>query len=296
MDSPITTADLRPGSKFTAKPVTFVVMNDAMRRHRPGLVEILGARWVHSPDWLMVEAASSGHMLIMSEAGCDQDQLAVAIHEMSPRATRDLIRLELDQVPADRAAQVDIVKRASKQATTIGATVVLKLQPKPPPLDPTFLSLLYASAYGVRVIVLADCLDDARAALGEAIVALCQQVLLRPLAYRADEIEPLLDRRFVVRQAPHLRAADLLPENQEAVRRYTWPKNLAELRLVADILVAYETQGGWRGAEKVLGVPKTSLADRIDETGMKPCRVDTGAGDRRGTIRHSFFKPTSGNA
>jgi hypothetical protein len=287
MDSRVTTADLRAGCTFTAKPVTFVAMNDAMRRCRPELVEILGPRWVHSPDWLMVEAAGSGHLVITGEVGCEQTRLAEAIHEMSPRQARDLI--QLDPIPRDRAQLVDIVKRASKDAATSGTTVLLKLAASAQRLDETFLSMLFAPAYGIRVIVLAHTDDDARSALGQAIVSLCQHVLLRPLAYRKDELDQLLDRRFAVREAADLRAADLLDENQAALQRYSWPENLAELRLIADILVAHETKGGWRGAERSVGKPKTTMQDHIDRIGMKTIRVDSA---RRGATRHSFFKPS----
>ena len=289
MDSRVATADLRPGSKFTARPVTFVAMNDAMRHHRPELVEILGARWIHSPDWLMVEAAGSGHMVITGEAGCEQERLAVAIHEMSPRQVRDLI--ELDLVPQDRGRLVELIRRAGKDGASVGATVVLRLRPSASRLDETFLSMLYAPAYGIRVIVLANTSDDARRALGEGIDSLCQHVLLRPLAYRKDEIDQLLDRRFAVRDAAHLRAADLLDDNQAALQAYSWPGNLAELRLVADILAAYETQGGWRGVLRVIDKPRSTMQDHFDRIGLKTIRMD---GSRRGTPGYSFFKPSPG--
>jgi hypothetical protein len=289
MDSPVTTADLRPGSKFTARPVTFVTMNDAMRRSRPELVDILGARWLHSPDWLMVEAAGSGHMVIIGEAGCEQERLAEAIHEMSPRQARDLIELEV--IPQDRGMQVDIVRRAAKDGARVAATVMLRLRPGAPRLDDTFLSMLYAPAYGIRVIVLANTSDDARRALGEGIDSLCQHVLLRPLAYRKDEIDQLLDRRFAVRNAAHLRAADLLDENQAALQQHSWPGNLAELRLVADILTAYETEGGWRGVGRAIDKPRSTMQDHFDRIGLKTMRLD---GGRRGAPRFSFFKPSPG--
>jgi hypothetical protein len=225
MEAQITTADLRPGSKFTAMPVVFVAMNDAMRRRRPLLVEILGARWEHSPDWwvrspdwMMVEAAGAGSapLVITGEPGCDQEELARALHEMSPRSERAIV--ELDKAPEGRVAEAALLKSAGKQATTIGSTVVLKLGSKPARLDSTFASMLFSPAYGIRVIVLANDPGDARHALGDELLSLCTQVGLRPLAYRGDEIEPLLDRMFAARGAPHLQAASLTAENRAAAR------------------------------------------------------------------------------
>ena len=287
MDSPVTTADLRPGSTFTAKPVTFIAMSDAMRRWRPELVEIAGARWHHSPDWLMAEAVGSGHLLITSERGCEQAQLATAIHEMSPRQVRDLI--DLDPVTLDRARLIDAVRRASRDAATIGTTVLLRLGPRSSRLDETFLDMLYSSAYGIRVIVVASSSDDARNALSDRFVSLCQHILLRPLAYRTDEIDQLLDRRFALRGAFNLRAVDLLNENRAALQRYSWPDNLAELRLIADVLVAHQLKGGWRGAELATRIAKTTMQDHIERIGLKASRVES---ERRGATRYSFFKPT----
>lgn len=287
MDARIATADLRAGSMFTAKPVTFLALNDAMRRHRPELVEILGTRWLYSPDWTITEAAGSGHIVITAEPGCEQDRLALAIHEMSPRQARDII--EIDPVVLTRATLVDAVRIASKDAATVGATVLLKLGPGATRVDETFLSLLFSSAYGIRVIVLAPAIDDARRALGDGIVSLCRHVPLRPLAYRRDEIGQLLDRSFARHGAEALRAADLLEENQAALQQYSWPANLTELRDLAQILVAYERTGGWRAAESSLGRARSTMQAHTERVGLTSIRVESG---RRGP-RFTFFKPPS---
>jgi FHA domain len=277
-DAPITTADLRPGDKFTPKPVTLVAMNDAMRIHRPTLVEIVGADWVPSPDWLMIEAYNSSHMIITGEPGCDQVRLARAIHAISPRRSRPLV--EIDAIPEDRDAGIAIVKQASKQAgPNQRTTVMLTLGAKPTPLDEPFLSMLYSATYGIRVIVLAGT-DDARRALGEARAGLCQQVLLRPLALRATEIDHLLDRRFAESNATHLRAADLTSENQDAMRAHHWPGNLAELRLIAEVIVAHEMLGGWRPASDAVQRKKTTLQEHFDRIGLA-------------LTNGSFFKPVA---
>src|SRR4030095_14916792 len=117
-----------------------------------------------------------------------------------------------------------------------------------PPLDPTFISSLYAPSYGVRVIVLAATEEDAEHALRKQQLHQSYHIGLRPLAFRSGEIDQLLDRMFAARDASHLRTADLLIENQEALRAYAWPKNLAQLHTVADAIVAHEAHGGLRAA------------------------------------------------
>jgi hypothetical protein len=199
---------------------------------------------------------------------------------MSSRCERALV--ELDKAPEGRAAEAALLKSAGKQTATVGTTVVLKLGPKPTRLDPTFASRLCSPAYGIRVIVLADDPADARHALGDQLHALCTQVGLRPLAYRVDEIEPLLDRMFVTRGAPHLRGPTLTAENRAAARSYNWPGNLVELRRAADVLVAHETHGGWRGASEALGRAKSTLQDDLERIGMTTIRQNTN--------RHSFFE------
>jgi hypothetical protein len=265
-DAPITTADLRPGDRFTVKPVTLVAMNDAMRLNRPALVEIVGTGWVPSPDWLMVESYNSSHLVIAGERGCEQEDLARAIHAISPRRAQAI--LEIDPIPNDRADQIAIVKRAANQTPKQRTTVVLTLQDGQPPLDHTFLSMLYSTAYGVRVIVLSRTSEDARRALGEALAGVCHHIALRPLAYRAAEIDQLLDRAFERRKSA-LRAADLTTENQEALRAYLWPRNLAELRLIAAALIAHETLGGWRRASDALAQKKSTLQDHFNRIGLQ---------------------------
>ena len=111
----------------------------------------------------------------------------------------------------------------------------------------------------MRVIVLAATEEDAEHALARQPLRQSYHVGLRPLAYRSGEIDQLLDRMFAARDAAHLRTADLLVENQEALRMCSWPKNLAQLHTVADAIVAHEAspnEGGYRNA----GRPWSALA------------------------------------
>jgi len=263
-DRKVDMVDLNPGDTFTPLPVTLVAMNDEMRQHRQTLVEILGSGFTPSVDRLMIEAAtSSGHLLITGESGCDQDRLAGAIHAMSLRRTRPVVALAA--VPEERAAQVAIVKQASKAKTTLVFTIAAGAAP----LDPAFTSMLYSASYGVRAIVLAPTAEVARRALTEALVSQMLHVPLRPLAYRTVEIDQLVDRVFVERQAAHLRTADLTRANQAALRAYDWPGNLAELRQIADGIAAHTMLGGLRPAAKAVGRPWQTLQKHFARVGLE---------------------------
>lgn len=258
----ITDADLNPGDTFTPRPITLIAMNDEMRLHRPVLGEIVGVGFTPSADWLMIEAAGSwSHLLITGESGCDQERLARAIHAMSLRRTRQIV--EIATIPEDRAAQVAIVKQASKTKTTI----VLTVPAGQPPLDPTFSSMLYSADYGVRVIILAPSAKVARRALTEDLVSQMHHVMLPPLADRRLEIDQLMDRMLADRRSTQ-RTADLTRVNQEALRAWGWPGNLVELRQIAEGIAAHTELGGLRPAGKAVGRPHQSLQRHFARIGL----------------------------
>src|SRR5262249_11747217 len=116
-------------------------------------------------------------------------------------------------------------------------------------------------------IVIARTAEIARKALTEALVAQMRHVLLRPLAYRTVEIDQLLDRMLAERNASQ-RTADLTRANQAARRAYDWPRNLAELRQIADGIAAHAALGGLRPAAKLIGRPHQSLGNHFARVGL----------------------------
>ena len=254
-------ADLRPGDLFTARPMTFVCLNDEMRRHRPTLFEILGAGAARCPDWVMVQAATnSGPLLFTGQAGCDLDRLARAVHAVSLRRSQP--PMEVASVPPERAAQVALVRQASR------TSLILSLGSGGAPIDPHFISMLFDASVGVRLLALASSPDVARRALSDAGVELMQHVPVRPLADRSGEIEKLLDRRFRERTFSR-RAAELTPANHDALETYHWPDNFDELRQIADAIMAYATLGGFRPAAKSLGISHQKLQRRFVRIGLE---------------------------
>lgn len=254
-------ADLSPGDMFTALPATFVCLNDEMRQYRPTVFEILGSGAVRSPDWVMVQAVTgSGPMLLTGKAGCDLDRLARAIHAMSSRRNRKAV--EVATVPPEGATQVALVEQASK------TSLILPLEDERAPLHPDFVSRLFDARRGVRLLALASSPDVARRALTDANVELMQHIPVCALAYRRGEVHKLLDRQFTER-AFHLRVDDLTSANQDALKAYHWPGNFAELREIANAIIAQATLGGLRPAAGSLGVSRQKLARRFARVGLQ---------------------------
>jgi len=254
-------ADLSPGDMFTARPMTFVCLNEEMRQYRPTVFEILGTGAVRSPDWVMVQAVTgSGPMLLTSKAGCDLGRLARAIHAMSSRRNRKAV--EVATVPPEAEAQVALVERASK------TSLILPLEDETAPLDPDFVSRLFDASRGVRLLALAASPGIARRALTDAHVELMQHVPVCALAYRKGEIHQLMDHQFTER-AFHLRVDDLTPVNQDALKTYHWPGNFEELREIAGAIIAHAMLGGLRPAAESLGISHLKLARRLARVGLE---------------------------
>lgn len=252
-------AELQPGDRFTAVPVTFVALNRELRMQRPLLVELLGAdvaTW--SPDKLMIEAARGfGNLLITGEAGCEHDRLARAVHAMSLLRNQPFV--ECLQVPADRASQVALIKRGAR------STLMLALTNRMPALDPTFCSMLFSPGYHVRVVVVAPSHATARRAIPGEYVDQMQHVWIRPIRVRAGELFAIFDRLLAERDAP-VRLADFTEANRARLLAHEWRGNWSDLRTTADRLTAIARAPGWealdwRDRAAALGIAKSTLHD-----------------------------------
>jgi hypothetical protein len=251
--------ELHPGDLFTARPMTFVCLNDDMRQHRPTLFEILGAGAARGPDWVLVQAAlGAGPLLFTGDAGCDLDRLARAVHAVSPRRIQPPV--EGGPVPRERAAQVALIRRAAK------TSLILSLD-SDASIDPEVAAMLFDARGGVRLLALAASPDVARRVVSAARVERMHHVPVRPLRSRGGDLATLLDRTFAER-AGSLRVVELTPANQAALTAYAWPGNFDELRAVTDAIKEYITRGGLRPAAQSLGMPHQTLHRRLARIGL----------------------------
>jgi pSer/pThr/pTyr-binding forkhead associated (FHA) protein len=257
--------DLYPGDTFTAAPVTFLAMNDEMRAQRPFIADIVGTGFTPTPDRVLVDAVKqSNHLLLTGETGCDQDRLARAIHAVSLRRRRPLV--ELAELPADRGAQREILRRAARSCLLIRLDVIRS------PLDPTFCSMAFSPDHHIRAIVIAATQAAARRLLAIDDLDHLQHIWLRPLGMRPGDVPELLDRLLIERQAA-FRLADLAPSNREALCSHDWRDNFIGLRLSADRLAAIGRVPGWEAMtwperSAALGMPKTTIFEWFHGLGL----------------------------
>src|SRR5678816_2157390 len=101
---------LTPGMSFVvgAEPHRFLALDDAMRKHYPTLVEILGREdevrvaneegEAPSPSDLILAADGPGHVLITGKPGCEHEELARIIHKISKRREQDIVEIDLSLI------------------------------------------------------------------------------------------------------------------------------------------------------------------------------------------------------
>ena len=255
---------LKPGMTLVvgADPYRFVALDDAMRKHHPTLIEILGREdevrsasetgETPGPSDLILAAHGPGHLLITGKLGCEYEELARIIHKISKRRRQPII--EIDRVPDDRKGQNAILKHKAQRGT-----LVLHLAKNRKRLDPAFVSAMFSPGYQIRVIVTARTTNQARRALGHQYWRTLMHAALCPMARRRAAIHRLLDDRLAA-QGSVLRVADLTPHNQRALLVNPWRENLRAVRLAAVRLDAIARAGFSRAqAADALGVARQTF-------------------------------------
>jgi DNA-binding NtrC family response regulator len=209
---------------------------------------------------VLVYAMRTSNILITGETGCEQAQLARTIHETSLLRGRPLV--ERAEIPEERQAQREILDRAAR------TTLVLTIEKATPVMDAAFASMVFSPEFHVRVIVIAPSFEKARVVCGERAVSTMHRISLRPLVDRRDMIPRLLDRMFEQSGSP-MRFVDLTKENQAALQRHTWPRNLSELRFAAERLAVIAREGSLRKASEALKRHHKSLQEWADSIGLE---------------------------
>jgi hypothetical protein len=258
---------VRPGETFgVAGGITFLALSDEMHDAYPILSDLLDwedqdalipldTGWP-TPSKVIVWAAGNDHILITGDRGCDQDRLARAIHSISPMRAKEIVWL--DSVPDDRAKQKEILLRASR------STLVLTIDEKMPVMDAAFRTSLFSTSYRIRVLVCASSMDRVLPVLGPD-HSLMRRIDLRPLAFRNEQIERLLDRQLEERGSA-LRAAQFTDENRKALRSCEWRGNFDDLRLAAERFDVLVREGSLRSAASALDVPYSTLQKWLANT------------------------------
>ena len=245
-----------------SREVVLFALNDAMKKHRSTVLDILGTGYLRTTDQVMQDAAQgSNPLLLVGDASSCVTELASLIHRISPRRKKPLVHVL--EPPSKAADGSSLVKSADK------STLVLALRQKAKPLKAAFVNALTSKSYSGRLIVVADSPQDARSALGEDFSNMLLNITIRPLAYRRQDIPALIDRHFARSTAPTLRFADLTSENQHALREGRWERNLVRLRQVVDTLAAYTQQPGYRGAAKAVGKSLSSAWRLLHRVGLR---------------------------
>jgi hypothetical protein len=245
-----TGALLVPGMTFALSsvddaPYRLIALDDAMRRHHPMLIEILGREdeirnsnpdiETPGPGDLLLAADMPGHLLISGPRGCEHEILAKIVHEVSKRRAQAYV--PIDGMPTDRRRQGELLKKRASKGTLVLDFRTASIAP-----DPTFVSQLFSAAYDIRVIVLARTAEEAREALGERAARQLLHAELAPMARRQAAIYRLLERWLKLHNSV-LQVDDLTEANLQALFRNDWPGNLTALREAAVRLDAIASAG-----------------------------------------------------
>jgi len=175
-------------------------------------------------------AIAAGHVLVAGEPGTGKRLLARAIHLSSPRE-RPLVEFDAAALPGDRAERelfgqtVTVggvgthLEGALDKAT--GGTLLLAALDR---LSPTGQERLAALLPKANLRLIATATGPLSAVLHQALAPLI--VTVPPLRERRDDV-PLLVKHFLGERA-------LTPLALQALLRYDWPGNVAELRRLVE--------------------------------------------------------------
>jgi hypothetical protein len=257
--------DVTAGQPFElGRSVTVLPMSEAMRVARRRLFNVYGGGTPELPlDQLLIEALGNGNLLVLGPPGGGHQELALAVHAVSPRRT---VPPELPaEVPTDLAEQHALVERAAR------STLFLSLPDKLRALRAAFVDDLMSVEHEIRVIAYAPTFAVARRVLGADVVGRMRHVLLRPLRTRLEEL-PQIFNQLLAARASTLRMEHLSAEHQAALRGYAWPNDVDELAEVASCVAAVAPSPtqivSVREAAHALNLGRTALYDNLRKVGL----------------------------
>jgi len=217
-----------PGESFQIGETRYYALNEEMRIAWPKVMKILGIRHIAAISDLLVAAVkdSSRHVVLIGEPGCDQERLGRIIHQVSQRRHNQFYALpELPKLTSTR--HLDL-----QDACT--GTVLVHLYHKGK-LDEHLVETLLNPATDLRLIICARSPNKADASFPSELLHDAKKIKIPPLRQRKSEIPELLDQWFIARHSS-LRFSALREALRDGIMAHTWPKNLRELRDLADLL------------------------------------------------------------
>jgi PAS domain S-box-containing protein len=217
-------------------------------------------------------AATDASVLILGETGTGKELVARALHDLSPRRSKPLVKVNCGAIPAplieselfghEKGAFTGATgRREGRFATADGGTIFLdEVGEIPPDLQVKLLRVLQEGQFEavggdrtrtVDVRVIAATNRDLEGMIRQGTFR--QDLYYRlnvfplrvpPLRERGEDVE-LLARAFAERFAARLgRAlAPLTPEGLQKLRRYEWPGNVRELQNVIERAVITAREG-----------------------------------------------------
>jgi two-component system NtrC family response regulator len=175
-------------------------------------------------------AIAAGHVLVTGEPGTGKRLLARAIHLSSPRQ-RPLVEFDAAALPGDRAERELFGQTVTVGGVgthlegaldkAMGGTLLLAALDR---LSPTGQERLAALLPKANLRLIATATGPLSAVLHQALAPLI--VTVPPLRERRDDV-PLLVKHFLGERA-------LTPLALQALLRYDWPGNVAELRRLVE--------------------------------------------------------------
>ncbi|HEY4240745.1 MAG TPA: FHA domain-containing protein [Kofleriaceae bacterium] len=271
---------LSPGKRVTVRPVTLLAYNDEMYRERPLIAQITGTDPRLMPsgelrndplvgatvDNLMARATTPGMgYLITGDIGCEQEELARALHAISLRRNRAPVLCE--RLPELREEQKALLQKAED------STLIIALPDDHAVVDRAFRAMLASTDYRVTVMLLASQSVVAERLLPE-LTRTMEVIALRPLAHRLSDVEPLFDE-IMDKYLSKLQLSMLPDRDQVAIRRYNWDSNykhvgnLAELRRFVAEYAAVRQHGSIDRAAKALELDRDRLRYHFQKIGIR---------------------------